>query len=176
VAGCLGRCIESDGAPALWPWLQALESLGEGAPLPAPLRALVTGDPAPATADVVAARFAQHHRVAQYLTAVASDRPLLVILDDLQWADAASLALLADLPTLASRARILLLITARALGSTTRLGDVLAELARHGGARLALRGLDLADVEVWARRLGLESMLVNCWNGQQANRFCWARA
>ena len=156
MTGACHRCIDSDGAPALWPWLQALESLGEGAPLPAPLRALVTGDPAPAAADVVAARFAQHHRVAQYLTAVASDRPLLVILDDLQWADPASLALLADLPTLASRARILLLVTARALGSTARLGDVLAELARHGGARLALRGLDLADVEAWARRLGLD--------------------
>ena len=151
-----GRCMESDGAPALWPWLQALESLSEEAPLPVPLRALVTGDPAPATPDVVAARFAQHQRVAQYLTAVASDRPLLVILDDLQWADAASLALLADLPTLASRARMLLLITARALGSATRLGDVLAELARHGGTRLPLRGLGLADVEAWARRLGLE--------------------
>ena len=114
----------------------------------------MTGDLVP-TADVVAARFTQHQRVAQYLTAVASDRPLLVILDDLQWADPASLALLADLPTLARRARMLLLITARALGAVPRLGDVLAELARHGGARLSLRGLGIADVEAWTRRLGL---------------------
>lgn len=40
--------------------------------------------------------------------------------------------------------------------TSARLGDVLAELARHGGARLALGGLDLADVEAWARRLGLD--------------------
>ena len=28
------RCVESDGAPALWPWLQVLESLGEETPCP----------------------------------------------------------------------------------------------------------------------------------------------
>jgi adenylate cyclase len=76
----------------------------------------------------------------RWLTTLAEKKPLLLILDDLQWADATSLALLFRLGRRIGRSRILLLGTYRpeevALqlhGERHPLEKVAAELKRYGG-------------------------------------------
>ena len=92
-----GRCPEYVGAPAGWPWAEALRRLASAAPPtdPQALAALLTDAP-PSDSDVAAARFRLHRAVAAYLEAVSQDAPLVVVLDDLHRADGETLAILAD--------------------------------------------------------------------------------
>ncbi|SCG61159.1 AAA family ATPase [Micromonospora humi] len=113
-------CWDSDTAPDYWPWVQVLRRLARATGDPAPAReaadaglaallgerALVgeratvgehgTGgdDPVEPGDDGERAEFARHDAVTSALVAVAQHRPVVVILDDLHWADPASLRLL----------------------------------------------------------------------------------
>jgi DNA-binding SARP family transcriptional activator len=145
-----GRCHEASGAPALWPWLQVLHGLSQQRP-PPPELATLLADTEPSAAaqvqgDAADARFRQRMAVARYLAALSEDEPLLVVLDDLQWADAASLGLLVELPELARTGRLLLLCTARTDPAAQALTDALARLSRLGAVHTTLRGLDESAV------------------------------
>ena len=83
-----GRCWDGAGAPAYWPWTQVLRVTG--AELGAAAR-LAAADP---DASDPTDRFTLFDTVARLLTDLAGQQPLVVILDDLQWADPGSLALL----------------------------------------------------------------------------------
>ncbi|GGJ96670.1 hypothetical protein GCM10010123_28330 [Pilimelia anulata] len=96
-----GWCSNVDRAPGYWPWVQVLRGLrrgvgaGEWAGLAAaggPRLAALLGE-APA-ADAAAEPFALSDAVTSVLVEAAQRRPVAVILDDLQWADPASLRLL----------------------------------------------------------------------------------
>ncbi|WP_448616643.1 BTAD domain-containing putative transcriptional regulator [Modestobacter sp. URMC 112] len=172
-----GRSDQDAGAPPFWPWTQVLRSLlGDGTA--GPLRAgaaahsvelapvlpeLADGGPR-ASAPVVdpeAARF----RVCQAATAalrdLASARPLLVVLDDLQWADVASLRLLGHLARTVADTPVVVLVTYRdrTLDGGEPLADTLAELARTAPVdRLELAGLAVADVaQVMASHTGADA-------------------
>ncbi len=140
-----GRCPEHEGAPAGWPWAEALRRLtAVGPPAePAPLAPLLTDAPA-AGGDVTAARFRLHRAVAGYLDEVSRAAPLLVVLDDLHRADGETLAILADVAADRPAARILLLGGYRPAEVTGPLADCLAGLAAREPARIALSGLDVA--------------------------------
>lgn len=91
------RCRETEGAPAYWPWTQALRAVL--ASLPHADRPAEAAEVAPlldvaASAPVGADRFGLFDAVARLLAMVAARRPLLIILDDLHRADAPSLRLL----------------------------------------------------------------------------------
>src|SRR5262249_49494546 len=112
---------------------------------------LVAQESAEATASV-----AQQPILAQYsaaLNAIARQRPLLLILEDLHWVDSASSDLLVHLSREASHSRMLILGTYRpdevALnrGETQHpLADILSELKRqHGDIWLDLG--ELAEVD-----------------------------
>src|SRR5829696_4752757 len=105
-----GRCWEGEGAPAFWPWVQCLRSyvrdtaadvlradLGAGAGAIAhvveEVRTRLPDVPTPAPLAPEQARFRFFDAVTAFLTAAAARRPLLVILDDLHWADRPSLLL-----------------------------------------------------------------------------------
>jgi DNA-binding winged helix-turn-helix (wHTH) protein/tetratricopeptide (TPR) repeat protein len=99
------RCLEVDGAPAFWPWVQLLrQAAAEGDPeWTAEARALLdelvpTGDARVGaqaeTAEWANDRFWLFDRVVRMLAKVAEAAPCLFMLDDLQWADDASLRLL----------------------------------------------------------------------------------
>ncbi|MBE3009033.1 AAA family ATPase [Microbispora sp. NEAU-D428] len=95
-----GSCWDSDSAPGYWPWVQILRGLrrcaapGEWAAAEeaagAELAALLGESP---NADV-AEGFRLYDAVTSALVAVSQSRPLVVVLEDLHWADAASLRLL----------------------------------------------------------------------------------
>ncbi|MEN3539812.1 BTAD domain-containing putative transcriptional regulator [Microbispora sp. ZYX-F-249] len=151
-----GRCHETSGAPALWPWQQVVGDLAARVP-PSPAQAaalrVLLGDTAPAgtappgdrQAEAGEARFRLHQATAAYLETAAADRPLLVVIDDLQWADTASLGLLSDLPMLL-RGRVAIVVTVRSGEGPAAVHDTLGLLGRHDALRLPLAGLGSAAV------------------------------
>jgi class 3 adenylate cyclase len=88
------------------------------------------------------------HAVEMLLQAAAADTPIVLVLDDLHWADAASLHVLRHLVASAPQMAVLVLCTYRHtdLGPDHPLMALLADLHRQSGiTRLRLGGLD--DVE-----------------------------
>ena len=78
-------CPEGDSAPPFWVWDRLLDQLGAGDALRAE-----AGE-----ADPELARFLLFDAVATAIRKAAADRPLLLVMDDLHWADPASRRLLA---------------------------------------------------------------------------------
>ena len=79
------------------------------------------------------------------IAAIAEQQPVVLILDDLQWADPGSLALLRHLVSTDQVRRILIVATYRdsELAQADALRDTLGTLRRHGSvSRIALTGLD----------------------------------
>jgi class 3 adenylate cyclase/tetratricopeptide (TPR) repeat protein len=99
----------------------------------------------------------RHEAVDALLTALAADAPVLVVFDDLHWADRASVLLLRHLALERSTAPVLVVGTYRDtdLDRTHPLAEVLADLRRTAATeRVLLRGLDAAGtgelVALWA--------------------------
>ncbi|WP_460966263.1 BTAD domain-containing putative transcriptional regulator [Pedococcus soli] len=123
----LGRCSQDDGAPPLWPWQQVLRGLGRDLPeLP----------------DDGSAPFAVWQEIVDEVVDVARSRAVVVILDDLHWADVASLRVLRLLVESANDTRLLVLGTWRNRPEPTgALADVAEALARRHALRVDLHGL-----------------------------------
>ena len=148
VAGSLvvwGRSNEWGAAPALWLWLPVLRAAVAAAvdQVPPPLVDVLDGE-APLLAGAGGAvQFERFDAVADLLERAGKERPVVVLLDDLQWADSASLDLLQFLTTrLTGHVMILATLRTLAVGSTGAVTDALGAMARrHGSRRLRLRGL-----------------------------------
>ena len=156
----VGQCIEGEGAPAFWPWLQILRALGADHAhdrIVAELGGSSTRDAGPGPSAVESpamagedTRFQLFYRTCEALREASSTTPLMIVLDDLHWADPSSLLLLRFAARELSGAHILLLCTYRdvALRRGHPLASLLAELARLPHfQRLLLRGLERRDVE-----------------------------
>ena len=129
-----GRCVDTDGAPPFWPWRQVLRALGA-------TDVLVT--------DAVSAhdRFRAVDVAAAAVLAAAYRRPLLVVLDDVHWADKSSLLVLRHLADRAPDTPLLLVATLRDAEPDSPLAAALPDLHRAPDVeRLQLGGLDEADV------------------------------
>jgi tetratricopeptide (TPR) repeat protein len=162
-----GRCPEHEGAPAYWPWVQALRGYVEDAE-PAFLRTALgpaAGDLArlipairerlpevvpSAVADHEQSRFQLFDGIATFLRRASEPAPLVLVLDDLHWADEGSMMLLGFVAPEIRRSRLLLLATYRE-HEMRRLPQGLAEIARVG-ERLTLGGFDHAEVDAFVRR------------------------
>ena len=164
-----GRCYEGEWAPPYGPWLEALaeharavgpdrlrSDLVDLGPWAAPLgqavpalRAVLPDPAPPPPLTPEEERFRLNDAAARFLLAAAREQPLLVVLDDLQWADRPSLALLRHVARLADRAKLLIVVTYRdgGLDREHRLTDALAELRREAAfAALPVKGLDREEV------------------------------
>ena len=89
----LGRCREIAGAPPFWPWLSALSgALGTDSDIVTRLGG--GGDSADFEELSEAAQFRLFDAFSNAFRELTSDSPRIVILEDIHWADAASLRLL----------------------------------------------------------------------------------
>jgi tetratricopeptide (TPR) repeat protein len=160
-----GRCAEEPGAPPFWPWVQVLRGLLGGWPherlrdalgafgpelaeLLPELAEVVAPAPAAPVLDVEAVRFRRCRAVIDVLRRQAAGRPLLLVVDDLHWADVASLRLLSLLAGELRGAALLVVATYRdAAADGGPLADTLATLARQAPVdRMALGGLSPGEV------------------------------
>ncbi len=159
-----GRCWEGEGAPAFWPWLQMLRTLvhardthllrkelGAGAAdiahVVSELRAQFPEIQPPAVLDLQHARFRFFDSVTVFLRNAARAHPLVLILDDLHWADTPSLLLLRFLARELAGTHMCLIGTYRD-GEVDRahpLADTLGKLTREGTI-LTLGGLARSEV------------------------------
>ncbi|MBO2446547.1 AAA family ATPase [Actinomadura barringtoniae] len=147
-----GRAPETGGAPAAWPWTELLNELTAAAPpqgdLGERLRPLLDDATAAdgGSSDMLTGRFRLHLAVADYLGGLADRAPLLIVLDDLHWADEGTLALLSQLPARLRDHRVLIVGTFRTTETGGPLAAALAVLARLEPLRLELDGLAGAEV------------------------------
>ncbi len=170
-----GACFESDGTRPFGPWLQSLErylravppdrlvrEMGAGAPalaaLSSDLRGALPNLPPVAPLAAPEERARLHDAVTRWLSAVAADRPVLVVLEDLHWADRDTLGLLRHVARFVPRRRWFVLCTWRdpEIGlDRAAISELEGTLARDAGAQiLSLRGLDEEEVRDY---LALES-------------------
>lgn len=150
-----GRCDEGEAVPAFWPLRQLVRRLDvdgdsdlrrcldDFRPDLGPLLAPVGSVPAPDPSRHVLA-----FGLAGFLTGASRSRPLVLVIDDLQWADTASLRLLQQLAGELPRSRVLLVLACRDVESAPpALEELFAELARRSETvRVELRGLDVDAV------------------------------
>jgi class 3 adenylate cyclase len=155
-----GRCHEAEGAPPYWPWAEALRGyvrdadpvglrwqlgsrVADVARIVPELGELLGEDPPPPV-EGEQARFRVFDAFTRFLTEASGSRPLVLVLDDLHWADEPSLLLLRFVARRLSGTGLLIVGGYRdvELGRHHPLAGTLAELAGTEGIRsVALRGL-----------------------------------
>ena len=126
-----GRCHEADVQPPYGPWAEVIDALrrrgaaAAEAPwreLPQLVPSLGTAAPAPPGHDArVGGKYLLLDEIAEFVRAAARERPLVVVLDDVQWADGASWDTLEHLVPQLDDDRVLICLTIRAeemLGET----------------------------------------------------------
>ena len=161
----LGRAYEGEGAPAFWPWVQILRACAaqnsaahmgaraEVRVLSELIGALDGGADAGSGANAVEAehaRFRLFDSVAGSLKRLAQRQPLVLVFDDLHWADEASLRLLGFLARDIGEVPVLIVATYRdvELRRGLPLGELLGLLAREPICeRIPLRGFAREDTE-----------------------------
>ena len=150
-----GFCWEGDGAPPYWPWSQVLQAsglpmadLGEAGWLLQPASGPAEPMGAVAAGDAQFRLFEAAARCFGRLAAGSGFRPVLVVLDDLHWADEPSLRLLGFL------ARALAAESVALLGAY-RDTEASPELLKIAGQaqQLALAGLTPDDIGALAKDL-----------------------
>ncbi|GGV19878.1 BTAD domain-containing putative transcriptional regulator [Streptomyces spectabilis] len=127
-----GRAPDGGAVPAGWPWVEALGELG----LPVGELSAGPGDPA-------ALRLRRRRWVGERLASLAARdrRPLLLVLDDLHWADEESLDLLAGLAAVPPAAPVLVVGTYRDTEVPPGLAAFLGRAARAEPVRVRVAGL-----------------------------------
>ncbi|WP_194820708.1 AAA family ATPase [Micromonospora sp. S-DT3-3-22] len=99
-----GQCLDGGGAPAMWPWVQAIRAVLDGMPGDTPVGREL-GSLLEPRRDVLAAPvlpdngfpFRLFEQVVAIVAAASARRPTVLALDDLQWGDSAALHLISHL-------------------------------------------------------------------------------
>ena len=170
-----GRCVDEEGVPPYWPWRRVLRSVGGerpgDAPRPlagfdsGPLGVLLAGDgglgePRPASSPAEPGRgeerFMMFEAATRVLLGAAVPCGLVIVLDDLQWADPESALLLMHLGRELADSRLLVVATCRDDGSEANavLSGVLAALSRERLTRIWLEGLTGGEVALALEGIG----------------------
>ena len=167
-----GGCDDAAGV-AFQPWSRALGAYSAGievetlaselGPLGAELTRIVPALPArlpnigvPLLADPESDRLRLFEAVTEFLGAIGREAPILVVLDDLHWADAPSLLLLRHVLRSSVTKRLMVVATYRdtELARTHPLSPMLSDLRRTDAAsvrRVSLTGLGADDVSEFVR-------------------------
>ena len=160
-----GRCYEEEGTPPFWPWVQIIRAyvehceldqlqaaMGAGAAdigelVPEIVQKLPGLEPAPALAPE-AARFRLFDSITRFLKAAGRSQPLVLVLDDIHWADEPSLQLLQFVARELEDSCVMVVGCYRdvELSRQHPLSETLAQLSREAVyQRHLLRGLDRDD-------------------------------
>ena len=157
-----GDCYEGEGAPPYWPWLQTLRAyirrsdadnlravMGVGAAdiaeMVPELRDKLPDLKPPPALEPEAARFRLFDSIATFLKDASQKQPIILVLDDLHWADRSSLLLLEFVAHEIADSRLLLIGTYRDVEITRKhpLSQSLGTLIREQVFRsVELRGLN----------------------------------
>lgn len=154
-----GRCHEADPAPAFWPWTEVLRAVQASAPTgtagPSLLGHEARGRGLDLDLDPATAPLRVYEETTRHLLAVAGDQPLVVVLEDLHWADPSSLHLLQYAAEPLAHTPVLLVATLRDTErrENTALDACLAAVARTHPVRLPLEGLGPADTRALVSRV-----------------------
>lgn len=168
-----GRAWEGAGAPAFWPWVQVIRGVADAATaselsarlgasgaliaqLVPELREKVPSLTVAVTPpDTEQARFQLFDATTRFVKKAAQSRPLVLVLDDLHWADKPSLLLLEFVARELRDARMFVIGTYREVEArhASPIADLLAALVRTG-RHLPLRGLGEADVASFIEQTG----------------------
>ena len=145
-----GTCWDADQAPALWPWTQVVRTVLDEGPRGAvdPELAVVVPELGPATVATGAAdaaRLRVFDAVGRLLARAAGERPLAVILDDLQWTDLSTVDLMRFLTVTPYGGAVLLVGAYRPDELAADTAAALAGLAA-AGRPVPLRGLSAAEI------------------------------
>ena len=162
-----GRCLSHEGVPPYWPWTQAIRSYVERADAAA-LRA----DLGPCAADIAQlvpevrerlpdigtapridpeqARFRLFDSLTTFLRRAAARQPLVLVLEDLHWADQASILLLSFVAPELRRTSVLVAGTYR--GAEMWSQPRLFREVWQAGSQVRLRGLDRQETTDLIRR------------------------
>jgi DNA-binding CsgD family transcriptional regulator len=127
--------------------------IGDGTPM-APLIAALFGGPAPLLdrerVDVDTRVPVDPGRAVDQLEAaiaeVAPEAPVLICIDDLQWADAATVTVLRSLPHRLRHLPVAWVMTLRSRGGSPAVLDLVAHLSAQGAHPLSLRPLDASTI------------------------------
>jgi hypothetical protein len=163
-----GRCYRESGMPPYWPWIQVIRSyvqvrneerlrseMGAGAVeiagLVSEVREKIPGlEQESPLGNLEQTRFRLFDAITTFLKTASQRQPILVILDDLHWADQPTISLLQFIARELRGARLLLLGTYQDAEVSLRhpLSQALGELTRERlFQRVSLPGLTRADVE-----------------------------
>lgn len=164
-----GRTYEDKVTPSYWPWVQAVrsyvrhtepeqlrEEMGAGASeiavVVADVRQRLVGiDPPPDLNDLEQYRFRLFDALTDFLRNASESQPLVIVLDDPQWADEPTVLLLRFLVSEVSAMRVLLIGTIRSdtdLPGSHPLSEALTPFKRRRMLqRVLLSSLTLGDVE-----------------------------
>jgi DNA-binding winged helix-turn-helix (wHTH) protein len=167
---CVGAGYEGGGAPAYWPWTQVLRALHAeleacewdrhvpaeswALPLLAP-ELCANARPCP-EGDARALRFRLFDEIAQLFASLAAERRMLVVFEDLHFADAGSIELLTHVARALDSRSILFVATARTeeAGAFDSRLEAMGRLERVA-KRIALTGLSASEVSLLTRELGV---------------------
>ncbi|MCH8802301.1 MAG: AAA family ATPase [Chloroflexi bacterium] len=161
-----GWCYEGEGAPPYWPWIQSIRSyvrsatatqleseMGSNAATIATLLPEVheklPGLMTPPELEPEQARFRLFDSIAAFLKNASATTPLVIVLEDLHWADRSSLMLCEFISREISDARVMLLGTYRdvEVDRNHPLSQTLGALIREPNfGRVQLGGLEPSDV------------------------------
>jgi DNA-binding CsgD family transcriptional regulator len=148
-----GRAVEDQGAPPLWTWRRILGAVGGGDAW----ARLTEGATAPGARsdELAAARYRAAAAAVDTIIAAAEAGSLLIVLEDLHWADQASLFLLRELAAELPESRLLVLATARD-GAGDPWRTALGDLSRlPAGRRLRLAALNEAALAAIMKAAGV---------------------
>ncbi|SBS76513.1 Transcriptional regulator, putative ATPase, winged helix family (fragment) [uncultured Mycobacterium sp.] len=159
-----GSCLEGDGTPSMWPWVQAVGTVVDALPpgarkqwldgdlgrLVDPRDGILSGSVLPDSGG----QFRLFERVVAVVAEVAARQPLVLVIDDLHWADASSLQLFTHLAArLPSGVVAIGALRDRAPSPGSEQARMLAAASRvPGHRRIALGPLDLDEVAELVRR------------------------
>jgi len=125
-----GSCFEEEGSPPFWPWVQAIRSyvvdkqaeelrseMGSGAEyiseIVSSVRDLLPDLGKPADLEPGQARFRLFDSITSFLKNAAQNQPIMLVLENLHWADRSSMMLLQFVARELSGSRLLLVGTHR---------------------------------------------------------------